>query len=83
MMCCTLAAAILATSPKQTLRGLKQFMSWKSIDRAEQLEDELLTHDQALTGLADEGHDQALTGHADLCLGGHDGTHPQPRQTHA
>ena len=56
MMCCTLAAAILATSPKQTLRGLKQFMSWKPIDRAEQLEDELLTYDQALTDLADEGH---------------------------
>ena len=56
MMCCTLAAAVLATSPKQTLRGLKQFMSWKPIDRAEQLEDELLTYDQALTDLAGEGH---------------------------
>ena len=31
-------------------------MSWKPIDRAEQLEDELLTYDQALTDLADEGH---------------------------
>ena len=56
MMCCTLAATILETSPKQTLRGLKQFMSWKPTDRAEQLEDERWTYDQALIDLADEGH---------------------------
>ena len=56
MMYCTLAATILATSPKQTLQGLKQFMSWKPIDRAEQLEDKLLSFDQALIDLADERH---------------------------
>ena len=56
MMCCTLIAAIFVPSPKQTVHELKQFMSWKPIDRAEQLEDELLSFDQALIDLADEGH---------------------------
>ena len=31
-------------------------MSWKPIECAEQLEDELLAYDQALADLADEGH---------------------------
>ena len=59
MMCCTLTAVCFATSSKQTLQGLKQFMSWKPIDRAEHLEDELLSFDQALIDLADEGHQNA------------------------
>ena len=46
----------MATSPKQTLTGLKAFMAWKPVDRAEDLEDELITFEHALESLADEGH---------------------------